>query len=405
MVVVVEPALQGSYHADSVRVRGNVAVATHGETVAQVLGSGDGRTAFPRFELRRSPLTYVRTTTNATGAAAALDVRVEDVLWAEVPSLEQAGPADQAYVVRQGEAGDSSIVFGDGVHGARLPTGAENVASTYRVGIGADGDADVDHVRLLVRKPRGIAGVTNPSPSRDWASEETLEEARTNAPQRVRTLDRAVSVPDYEDFVRGYAGVGRARADLVWDGHVDTVVVSVLSAAGDTPSEPLLRDLRATLDSARETRAPRLVLPGDLVPVGARLLIEVDPHYERALVVEAVRSALLGSFGALEFATPVPASGLLVVATEVPGVVGVTMPRLSAPGLPDARPDLVVALPARWGSPLSPRGRPRASSPPRCCAWPTSCSTWRWRHERVRRRARAGHGVPDVAAAHARGHP
>ena len=51
-----------------------------------------------------------------------------------------------------------------------------------------------------------------------------------------------------------------------------------------------------------------------------------------------------------------PASGLLVVATEVPGVVGVTMPRLSAPGLPDARPDLVVALPARWGSPLSAPG-------------------------------------------------
>ena len=348
MTCTLEPALVGSYHAASVVVRGNTALSTHGETVQHVVGSGDGREAFPRFSLRRAPLTYVRTTTNATGAAAALEVRVEGVAWAEVPNLDIAGQRDQVYVVRQGSDGQSTVIFGDGVHGSRLPTGIENIVASYRAGIGAAGAAEPDQIRLPVRKPRGLVGVTNPAQSRDWAPEESLEEARTNAPQRVRTLDRAVSVSDYEDFARGYAGVGAARADLVWDGHLETVVISVLDATAGAAGESLLLNLQNTLDSAREMRTARLVIAGSPVPVRVELSVVVDGRYELAPVADEVRSALLSAFGTMDFATPLPASGVLVVAAGVPGVTSVTMPTLSASALPDATDDLLIALPARW---------------------------------------------------------
>ena len=348
MTCTLEPALVGTYPAGSVTVRGNAALSTHGETVNHVLGSGDGRDAFPRFPLRRAPLTYVRTTTNATGAAAALEVRVEGVAWAEVPHLDGVSQSDQVYVVRQGAEGQTSVTFGDGGHGSRLPTGGENVETTYRVGIGAPGAAAADQIRLPVRKPRGLIGVTNPAPSRDWAPEESLEEARVNAPQRVRTLDRAVSVSDYQDFARGYAGVGAGRADLVWDGHRDTVVVSVLDAIGAPASESLLLNLQTTLDSAREARTPRRVIAGQVIAVQVNCSIAVDPTYELVVVGDAVRAALLAAFGSMDFATPLPASGVLVIVAAVPGVVSVTMPVLSAPALPDASDDLLIALPARW---------------------------------------------------------
>jgi predicted phage baseplate assembly protein len=356
MTVTLDPPLRHAYHAGTVQVRANVAVATHGETVEQVLGSGDGRRAFASFALRRPPLTYVRSTTNATGAVPALEVRVEDVEWTRVDSLFDAGPRDRVYVVRQAESGQTTVTFGDGVHGSRLPTGAENVRASYRVGIGEDGAAEPDQVRLPVRKPRGIAAVTNLGPAHDWAPPETLEEARLTAPQRVRTLDRAVSVTDHEDFARGYSGIGRARADLVWDGRIDTVVVSVLASTGDAPSDSLVTDLRRTLDDARETRAPRVVLPAEVVDVGASLTIEVDPHHEVSLVRPAVETALIDAFGSMELATPLAASAVLVVAAAVPGVVAVTMPVLTG-GSDD---DLLVAEPGRWGPPHA-----TSSAPPR----------------------------------------
>ncbi|MGW5241050.1 hypothetical protein ACWEOW_19125 [Monashia sp. NPDC004114] len=355
MTVTLDPPLEHAYHAGTLRVRANVAVATHGETVEQVLGCGDGRRAFASFDLRRPPLTFVRSTTAASGALPALEVRVEEVEWTRVDSLFEAGPRDRVYVVRQAESGTTTVTFGDGVHGSRLPTGVENVRATYRVGIGEDGAAEADQVRLPVRKPRGIASVTNLGPAHDWAPSETLEEARLTAPQRVRTLDRAVSVTDYEDFARGYSGIGRARADLVWDGRIDTVVLSVLASTGDAPADSLVTDFRKTLDGARETRAPRVVLPAEVVDVGASLRMEVDPHYEVSLVRTAVEGALLAAFGSMELATPLAASAVLVVAAAVPGVVFVTMPQLTG-GLVG---DLLVAEPGRWGPPP---GAPTAPS-------------------------------------------
>src|SRR5690606_22505188 len=126
----------------------------------------------------------------------------------------------------------TSIVFGDGVHGAIPATGVENIEAVHRAGIGAEGDLRAGQLMLLVRRPLGVREVTNPAATVDWAPPEALEEARANAPQRVRTLDRAVSGADYADVARGYAGVGQAAADLVWDGRTSTVVVSVRGAGG-----------------------------------------------------------------------------------------------------------------------------------------------------------------------------
>lgn len=347
--LVLDPALTRAYHPGTVVVHANLARATHGETVHQVLGSGDGRVAFPRFRLRRAPLTYVRSTTAATGAVAALEVRVEGVAWTEVPTLFDAGPHDQAYVVRQDADGNTDVVFGDGIHGARLPTGRENVRATYRVGIGEDGRAAPGQVSLPLRKPLGIARISNLAAAHDLAPPEDLEQARTNAPLRIRTLDRAVSVADYEDFARGYAGIGHARADLVWDGRVETVVLSVLAADGGPASTALLGDLRATLDGARENRAPRRVEAGVVIDVGASLLLDVDPRYEPAPVREAVVAALLERFGSLPLGTPLVSASVLVVAAGTPGVLSVTMPELSASvALPGSDDALLVASAATW---------------------------------------------------------
>jgi hypothetical protein len=69
-----------------VTIAANVADATHGETVTEVLGSGDGSQPNQNFKLKQTPLTYIRSTAPG-GAESTLQMRVNDLLWHEVSTL------------------------------------------------------------------------------------------------------------------------------------------------------------------------------------------------------------------------------------------------------------------------------------------------------------------------------
>ena len=51
--------LTNTFRRETTTLNANVALATHGETVAEVLGSGNGSQPYQRFTLRQTPLTYV----------------------------------------------------------------------------------------------------------------------------------------------------------------------------------------------------------------------------------------------------------------------------------------------------------------------------------------------------------
>jgi predicted phage baseplate assembly protein len=359
MTVTLDHALRAGIDPQTLRVLANTVQATHGETVNQVLGSGDGRVPFAEFHPGRPPLTHVAAA-DPSGARSTMELRVDGVAWTEVASLDTATGHDRVYTVRPGEDGAVRLVIGDGTHGARASTGVENVTATYRAGIGEPGAAAAGQVSLLTRRPLGIRSVTNPAPAHDWAAPETLQDARRNAPLRIRTLDRAVSVTDHEDFAAAFAGVGAARADEVWDGHDRVVVVSLLGAAGSEVSDGLVTGLGAALAAARDPGTPLRLLRGERCWYGVRVEVRSDPAHRRPAVEKAVVDALTAQLGpgAGAFAAPVTAAGVLVRIRAVPGVVACTMPRLlrlpDSPGIAPRLPadtagvELLAALPARF---------------------------------------------------------
>jgi phage tail sheath protein FI len=56
------------------------------------------------------------------------------IAWTQIEDLATAGPEDRVYVL---DRGHGELVFGDGQHGARLPTGRDNVRARYRYGAGS----------------------------------------------------------------------------------------------------------------------------------------------------------------------------------------------------------------------------------------------------------------------------
>jgi predicted phage baseplate assembly protein len=141
-----------------------------------------------------------------------LEVRVDGVRWDEAESFVDAGPRDELYVTRRADDGKTAVIFGDGVNGARPPSGAENVTADYRTGIGSPGLVGAGALTLLAVRPPGVKDVTNPNASEGAEDPETRDAARANAPLTVTTLGRIVSLSDYEDFARAFSGVGKARA-------------------------------------------------------------------------------------------------------------------------------------------------------------------------------------------------
>jgi hypothetical protein len=354
--VTLTQALSPAMDRESVRIAGNVVLATHGETVQdEVLGSGDGTATNQRFTLRKPNLTHVPAK-QPSGVADSLEIRVDGVLWTEVPSLYPAGPHDRVYVVRIADDATATVIFGDGVHGARLPTGQENVHARYRSGIGLDGLVDAHALTLLPQRPLGVATVDNPLSTTGAAAPETLAEARTNAPLTVLTLDRVVSLADYEDYARSFGGIAKARAVALPGAAVPTVFITLAGPRGaEVRQEPTIDDLLGALDTIRDRAAvvqAKSFRPADFL-LGVQIL--ADPARLFTDVQAAVLQVLEARFSAdyLSFGQPVSAAGVIAAIQGVDGVVAarLTQLRLVNPpkpdGLevedvlmpPDARPD------------------------------------------------------------------
>jgi hypothetical protein len=315
--------LTQSYVRKTVTLSANVVRATHGETVpGEILGGGDGARANQRFVLRKPPLTHVQAPT-PSGSLSTLELRVDDVLWQEKPVLFGLGPCSRSYVVRRDDAGKTAIVFGDGEQGARLPTGTENVVATYRSGIGMVGMVPAGSLALLQERPLGIASVTNPLPAEGAAEPESRDDARENAPLTVLTMERVVSLRDFEDFARAFAGVGKAQAIDVWRDGTHLIHLTV-AAAGGAPAGAVLRtNLETALAAAREPGLTVIVDSHERRFFDLAAQIRIDAAYLPEKVIAATRAALFAefSFERRGFGQPVTAAEVIRVIEGVPGVV------------------------------------------------------------------------------------
>jgi hypothetical protein len=332
-VVELTAPLGQAYDRASFQLLANVAPASHGASTAQVLGSGDASASLQGFRLQQGPLTYVRAAT-AGGAASTLEIRVDGVRWTEVPSLLGAGPRDRVYTVRIGDDGTATVQFGDGVHGARLPSGNENVVASYRVGTGLAGNVAADQVTLLLTRPLGVRGVTNPLPAGLAADPEAGDLARRNAPRTALTFDRVVSLTDYEELTRSFSGIAKASAGWVWDRETRLVHLTVAGELG-APVDPATRDaLLAALHGAGDPHTRLRVDSYQPVTFDVALLLFVAPAYEAAAVRAAVAAALAEafSFERRDLGQPVSRSEVGGVVQAVPGVAGVTLTTLAVHG-------------------------------------------------------------------------
>ena len=304
-------------------VYANVVTVTRGETVPnELLGTGDGSVANQVFTLKKKPLTYLQVPTSAdpNGVRNTLRVWVRDIEWAEAPSFFGVPPDATVYIVRQDDDGESSVMFGDGVRGARLPSGAPVVAR-YRFGAGA-ASPPADAIKQLARPVKGITAVRNPVAAAGGADGQPAAQVRAYAPRSALLFGRAVSIQDMQALAAGQPGIRNVQAQWSWDTamQLPTVRVWYIGAASLAPA------ITASLRAATAPSTPITATSARAVPAALIADVRVDRRYQiplvRAAVVEALTAPGAGLLSPERIGVGVPLyrSAVLAEIVAVPGV-------------------------------------------------------------------------------------
>ena len=321
--------LVNKYKRDTVKINANVVRASHGETKSYVLGSGDPSHKQQSFSLKHSPLTYVSAPA-AGGTKSTLELKVDDVLWDEAPSLYALGTGDQSYTVRIQDSGEANIIFGNGMRGKSPTAGIENIKVKYRVGIGRPGMLKMGQLSLLMDRPLGVRTVTNPLSPSGAEDPEKLIDARINAPLHVLTLERIVSLKDLEDFANAFAGIAKAQAVWIWDGEKRSIHLTVAAVDGKHVDENLYRNLDGAINSAKDPLIRVNVISFKSISFNVVANVAIAKNMDAELIREKIRKALLErfSFNSREFGQGVSISEVMVAIQGVEGVVSVDIDRL-----------------------------------------------------------------------------
>ncbi len=319
------------------KIFANVAQATHGETVRETLGSGDAASPFQSFKLAQIPLTYVYAPEEASGKKSTLQIFVNDILWNEVETLYGAGPHARVYVTRREDDGTTFVLFGDGTSsGSRLPTGHDNIRAVYRKGSGEGGNVAAHKITVLLSRPLGLSGVDNPLAAEGGTSPQQLADARTNAPHTLLTLDRVVSLLDYQSFATATPGIAKALATWTYAGTSREVFLTVagLHGAEIADDSPPMAALLGALAKSGDPHVPLRVVSFHRAGFFVKARVAVQSDHITGKVLDAVRAAVADafSFENRSFGQAVDASDVIAVLQGVDGVDYVDLDELHRTG-------------------------------------------------------------------------
>jgi hypothetical protein len=329
--IQLQAALVHCYERASASVNANVALVTHGQSVSEIMGSGNASTPNQSLPLKQSPLTYVPSPT-PTGRRSTLQVQANGLngsVWTEVGTLYGAQPSQQAFAILNQSDGTADVLFGDGDEGALLPTGQGNLRADYRIGLGSAGNVGANTLTTLIDRPLGVSAVTNPQAATGGQDAQSLEDIRSNAPLSVLTLGRAVSLSDYENYARSFAGISKAHALWIPSGAGRGVFLTVAGVGGVAlpPANPTLNNLIASLKNYGNPLIPITVQSFVESLFGFSADVQYDPAFAQDAVTAQVRGTLSTAFGFAQrdFGQGVSLDEISTVIQNVPGVVAVNV--------------------------------------------------------------------------------
>jgi predicted phage baseplate assembly protein len=308
----------------------NVLSVSEGQSVAdEILGSGDATRGGQSFTLQKSPVAYMAGAAPGSSLPfhSTVKVRVGGVEWSEVDSFVDQPKGARVFVTFEDADGKTHVLFGDGVNGARLPTGENNVVASYRHGAGHDAPGAAALTTLLQSIP-GLSGVRSPVAMNGGADAEPPDQMRRYAPLSTFAFGRAISLADYE-AIAVTAGAKRAQAIYSYDAARQKALVKVYVDDAAAAAQA-----KSALTLAVDPSVPFEVQAVKPDAVSLEVTLRTDEAFDTEAVRQGVRDALLAPESEL-FGAAAPIGGAIyesqiaAVCMSVAGVLEVTGIKLS----------------------------------------------------------------------------
>ncbi|MEL6820919.1 MAG: hypothetical protein AAFP70_04085 [Calditrichota bacterium] len=231
-VLTLEAPLKNVYDPIDTKLFANLAYASEGNSVHnEILGSGNASIGNQVFTLQQPPVSQfedqqtgklvntlsfgvsstgpVLRNGNQDNTIQNTTAKANDFIpWQEVKTLVDSSSSDHDYVVEVDVFGRTTIMTGNGVNGARLPSGNENIRASYRSGSGAKGNLGAKELIILTNRPAGIKSVLNPVPATGGTNRESTGVAVENAISA--TYERLIALGDYRLFSIGFQTIKKA---------------------------------------------------------------------------------------------------------------------------------------------------------------------------------------------------
>lgn len=265
------------------------------------------------------------------------------VRYREVENFYSSDSFSRHYVLDYQEG---KIYFGDGQRGVNPPRTKFNIRlDSYSTGGGSRGNVAAHTLRVLSRSIPFVAGCDNPFPAEGGADMETVDSLKARAAGAFKSLQRAVTVEDFQWLAReASASVGRAHClkEKNVRGEICIIVIPVLYPGATfadrlVPSRELIRRVKDYLGD-RKLVGTKINVHGPIYrsfDLLVALVIKSDVLDEERLKKDIDNSfrkhfhPLLGNQGeGWEFGKDVTGGAVLKQLERIPGILSVNTAEL-----------------------------------------------------------------------------
>ena len=212
------------------------------------------------------------------------------------------------------------------------------------------GHVPVDTLTLLARRPAGIRDVTNPLASSGGSDPEALDDARQNAPIYVKTIGNIVSLQDYEDYARAFAGIGKAKVTLLSRGTRQLAHITIMASDGSTITDdmPVYQNLVSAITRAHNPDHLFAVAGYTPIPFNITATIVIDKRYLPDVIHAQAMALLEATFywKNRDLAQDVTAAEIMTILHQIEGVIYVDVDGLDTSA--QVFNAALKAHPARW---------------------------------------------------------
>jgi hypothetical protein len=308
-------------------------------SAGQTTGDVDVRQGYWKAETATGTGQAFQLVTLATPAAAhgTVAVQVNGVDWMAVEHFAESDADDLHYRVDIDALDVASVVFGDGLAGAKPGSGLE-IACTYLVTLGAAGNLAPGRITelpdpILVGGQPIDVSVTNITAATGGEDAESHEDARRLAPATMQSTWKAVTKADYQTLCERFPGVGKAAVlDLNDEAglRIYSVRVVIAPAGGGMPSAQLKADVLADLNARRLVTVEVAIDDPTYRSVPVTATLYIYPGETPSVVQERAEDALAEyfAFDTQSFGGAVYTSDLVAL---LDGIEGVSHVALQAP--------------------------------------------------------------------------